>query len=106
MTIFNGGPASGKVMNLRRAPLFLRVTETGGKYDALDQLSDAPRPEEKLFAYRRVGEPGAIHIRARGGGGGFFALATYLLVTPQPADEAMRTATAWQAWCVARKDGK
>lgn len=105
MTIFNGGPANGKTMMLKRAPLYLRVTQAGVKFDALDQLEDTPRPAEKVFAYYRVKDAGSVHIHARRGAGGFYTLATYALLDPQPTDAQMRTNAAWREWCVAKQKG-
>lgn len=98
MTSFDNGPAKGQRLMLKRAPLFLRVVEAGGKFDALDQLADEPEAGERLFAYRRVGEVGMCHIH-RKGGGGWFTIANYALVAQQPDDATMRDTTAWRAWC-------
>lgn len=107
MTTFNNGPARGTVLRLHRAPFFLRVcvgpvlddTDHRTKIDALDQVNDAPRPHEQLFAYRLTAKPGMCHIRASQGQGGFFTLADYTLVDPQPAGGLMRNRKAWVAWC-------
>lgn len=48
MTRFTDGPAQGLVLMLRRAARFLRVVHDGKKFDALDQLNDRPRPEERI----------------------------------------------------------
>lgn len=84
---------------LRRAVKFLRVVESGGKFDALDQLTDTPRPEETIYAYEVVGEVGMMHLNKRGGGG-FYPIATYRLVTSQPTDAQMRRNDAWRDWCL------
>lgn len=47
MTTFIDGPAKGQTLMLRRNPVYLIVTEENGKFDALDQLEDAPKPTEK-----------------------------------------------------------
>lgn len=99
MTSFTNGPAQGQHLMLKRAPLFLRVVEAAGKFDALDQLSDEPESGERLFAYRQVGEPGMVHLNRGRGHGGFYTIATYTLVAPQPDDATMRDTAAWQAWC-------
>jgi len=58
MTTFEDGPAKGQHLSLQRAPKFLRVVEDGGKWDALDQPTDEPRPGETLYAYRISSEVG------------------------------------------------
>jgi hypothetical protein len=104
VTRFEDGPAKGTILQLHRAPFFLRVTESGGKFDALDQLEDTPRPDEKLHAYKAHGERGMCHIRASGGRSGFYAIATYKLVEPQPTDAQMRDNAAWSEWCHAQPE--
>jgi hypothetical protein len=103
MTRFEGGPAKGQTLMLRRAARFLRVTESAlpesgkTKWDALDQLDDQPMPDEKLHAYEIVGQPVMAFIdgtKCRGR----YAIATYRLVVPQPDDTSMRTTEAWHAW--------
>jgi hypothetical protein len=99
MTTFTNGPAKGRHLMLKRTPIFLRVTEAGGKWDALNEPEDTPLPEEKLHAYRLAGMPGQCHVNISGGRGGFFALAEYELVAIQPDDATMRDAAAWSRWC-------
>jgi hypothetical protein len=63
MTTFEDGPAKGQTLMLQRAPLFLRVViDPSGKVDALDQLTDKPASNEKIFAYVLTAEPGRFHI--------------------------------------------
>ncbi len=99
MTTFADGPAKGQNLSLQRAVKFLRVTEEGGKFDALDQPEDTPRPTEKLYAYRMARYDGMCHINRGGGRGGFYALALYQMVEPQPFDTIMRDNQTWAEWC-------
>lgn len=94
------GPAQGQRLYLRRAPLFLRVTndrpeagmfEMYGKWGALALVADVPGQHQLLFAYRRISNDG-----------GTYPTATYCLVADQPADEVMRDNDQWQAWCRAQ----
>lgn len=103
MTRFEGGPANGKNLMLKRipAPLFLRVTEKAGKFDALDQLTDEPEPGETLYVYRREGEPSWCHLNIAGGRGGFFQMATYRFVEQQPDQATLLETDLWRAWTVA-----
>lgn len=99
MTTFTDGPAKGQTLSLRRAPVFLRVTEAAGKFDALDQLEDTPEPHETLHAYVLASKPGSMHLCVRGknrAAGGFYPLATYKLVENPPTDAVMRA--QWRAW--------
>jgi hypothetical protein len=105
MTEFVDGPAAGQVLMLRRAPLFLRVTVNRygrEKYwDALDQLDDTPVPGEDLIAYRKVEDRGTVHLcRSPRRLSGWFAIAKYALIEPQPADRVMRITSAWRTWCL------
>lgn len=105
MTTFEDGPARGQHLGLRRAPFVIRVTEKDGAFDALDQADDEPFPGEKLFAYVQVGYPTVCHMRiAKPGRSGFYAIATYRLIDPQPVDAEMRENEAWTKWCHANAD--
>lgn len=99
MTFFQKGPADGQKLLLKRAAKFLRVTEEAGKWDALDQLEDTPRPAEKLHAYQIIGTPGSCHINMGRGRGGFYIVATYQFCEQQPTDEQMRDNKLWREWC-------
>lgn len=101
MTTFLDGPAIGQTLQLRRAPVYLRVTELLGAFDGLDQLADEPEPGETLHAYVLAEKPGAMHILVRGRcatGGGFWPIAKYRHVTDQPPQETMRDNALWRAW--------
>jgi hypothetical protein len=63
MIRFLDGPAEGVVLELRNAPEMLRVVrDPAGTWDALDAPGDEPRPDEKVFLYRRVRLIGFAHI--------------------------------------------
>jgi hypothetical protein len=100
MITFDDGPAKGQALMLHWMPRFLRVTQAGEKFDALEQPDDEPRRHETLFAYEITEQQGSCHIRASGGRGGFYPIGHYHLVTPQPSDAEMRTSKAWHQWCV------
>lgn len=102
MTKFRDGPAAGKVMMLRRSPKFLRVTEYGGAFDALDQTDDFPQSREKIYAYRLVATEGMVHVNFGRKGGGFYPISAYEFVPQQPDDSAMRYFENWKAWCRAQ----
>lgn len=99
MTRFVDGPANGQTMMLRRAPLFLRVTQLpSGKCDALDALEDKPMKDEAIFIYRREGEPTWMAIRP----GGVYRGGNYRLLAEQPTDEEVRTNERWAKWVTER----
>ncbi len=99
MIKFLDGPAAGKVLMLRRAPQFLRVTEKGGEFDALDMPADEPIDQEKLYAYRVAGP--IFHAFIDGTGcHGCFAVGEYRLVQFQPEDRVMRNVRHWHKWCL------
>jgi hypothetical protein len=110
---FLDGPASGQTLMLRRAPLFLRVCHDAGyakavckkgrqEWDALDELSDVPRPGEKLYVYVRESHAGPIYVlMSSRNGSGWYERATYKLHSEQPDDETMRRTSSWQAWAQA-----
>ncbi len=104
MVKFIDGPLDGVSLCLRRAPLFIRATVGNGcVFDALDQHSDEPGDDEQLYAYRRIGDAGSVHVNGgRRSVNGWYALATYRIVPEQPSDITMRNAKEWQRWTIAR----
>ncbi len=105
MAKFLDGPAGGVSLGCRRAPLLLRAVfnprARKAPWDALDLLEDAPKPHEKLTAYRRVSEPVRYHVLYGGSPrrGAWFTDADYRVVDPQPADEVLGDTNKWRAWC-------
>lgn len=97
------GPAAGQY-SVRRAPHFLRAVKSGATADLLDQLSDVPMPDERVYVYE------LDHAEPH------FDPDTYMRVNraflcPPPgatgtyrhrADvdgEQLRETPAWRAWC-------
>lgn len=99
MTRFTDGPAKDSTLMLKRAPFFLRVTESSGKFDALDQPGDTPNLDESLRAYKLTTEPAMCHVNMGRKGGGFYPLAEYRLIENQPPDDVMRDTKRWRVWC-------
>lgn len=99
MTRFLDGPAKGQTLMLKRAPVYLRVVrDAGGKWDALDQLTDAPALDEEIFVYVLDSHPGAAFIdgpKVRGR----YPIAAYRFIAPQPERHEVRDNGRWQAWC-------
>lgn len=98
MTHFADGPAKGQVLMLKRSVLFLRVTQAGGAFDALDRVEDSARPGETLFAYQNTGRMRGIACTR--GKGGCYPIAEYRLCPNQPEDAIMRDNAAWHGWCL------
>jgi hypothetical protein len=99
MTKFIDGPAIGKTLMLKRTPILLRVTELLGVFDALNELDDVARPEERLHCYVMSKYLGACHINRSGGRGGFYPIAEYKLREQPPTEVEMRDNAAWAKWC-------
>jgi len=101
MITFEDGPAAGVVLELRRAPPFLRVVidRKTGEVDALDQLDDRPRPGEEIHVYRRAGRARRYHVKAcRRSESGYVLQARYRQHEEQPADHVGRDCKSWQNW--------
>lgn len=99
---FIDGPAAGRFLRLRRAPLLLRVTQSReGEFDALDQPDDFANEDETLHVYVLTGAPQFVHIKAcRKSQSGWYATATYqLLKLEQPPQHVLRTNSLWRGWC-------
>lgn len=105
MTTIHDGPAQGAKLTLQRSPIFLRVVrKPGGEWDALDQLTDEPAPDEEIHVYRRIGEPTTAHIDGRDPKTGkrygrWMSFAEYRLHPEQPGDAQARLRSSWQEWC-------
>ena len=95
------GPAADETLALRRAPRLLRVVRSrNGKWDALDQLDDEPKPTETIFVYERMNIPRMGHMcMSPRSQSGWYAIANYRLFQDQPADEIMRDTQKWREWC-------
>lgn len=104
-TKFLDGPAAGVELSLGRTPVMLRVVQNrAGVWDALDQLNDEPKPQEKIYVYRVVPgtQSGMVHVQystGRGRRGQWMQGADYTALLEQPADEDVRTNDRWRAWC-------
>lgn len=107
MTQFIDGPAAGETLFLKRAPEFLRaVRNARGEWDALDQLGDTPASDETIVVYQLDGPTGWCHINRGRHGSGMFVTAQYRVLDPQPADDEVRSTTAWRTWAQDRFDAR
>lgn len=100
MTRFIDGPAEGKTLMLQRAPFFLRAVQSfDGSWDALDQLHDEPRIDERIVLYQLEGEPTWIHVcRSPRSQSGMYRGGTYRLASDPPGEATLRSRVAWQEW--------
>ena len=105
---FLDGPAQGTILDLRRAPLYLRVViNDAGVVDALDQTDDTPTATETIHVYPREGQAvtGFLDYRDRHGRrcGRPFATGDYRLHNVQPDDATARDTHAWREWASAQR---
>jgi hypothetical protein len=101
MITFQDGPAAEAKLFLQRAPYFLRVTDDGKKFDALDQPNDRPNENESLHCYRMSEFYGrAFYDGTRGGRrtGWSSMVAKYKYNEEQPPDATMRDNDLWVKW--------
>lgn len=97
MVTLRDGPAKGAVLPLRRAPNWLRVV-VGRKVDALDQIEDAPEPDEVVYVYELVeGTRSVVFVRP----GGRYAMGEYRYL-PDVDGEALRETDVWRQWTADR----
>lgn len=104
MTKFLNGPAAGKLLVLRFAPDFLRVTRrSDGEFDALDSPSDVAEDGETIFVYAKASQDSSgflDYTDKRGRRQGVqFTGATYRYLEAQPEDAVARDNGKWEAWC-------
>lgn len=100
MARFIDGPAAGVYLELRRAPIMLRVVCSGkGQWDALDQLDDLPLWNETVHVYRMRGDPITYHVcRSPRSKSGWHNDSEYVVWPTPPPDETLRDNAAWAAW--------
>lgn len=104
MMRFKDGPAAGVTLSCHgRTPLMLRVVQNSrGEWDALNEIEDTPKPDERIYVYIIASPPGWMHVsyrpRSRSYSG---STSEYKLWPEQPAEAHVRGNKAWQAWCAA-----
>ena len=99
MTTFQDGPAKGRTLALALSPKLLRVTECRGEFDALDRWEDEARPDEMVYAYVLAVHLGTCHINRGRKGSGWYQIAEYRMLHPQPPIAVMRSNVEWARWC-------
>lgn len=107
MIRFLDGPAAGVELQLRRAPLILRVVFNSRtkEWDALDQEHDRAKPHEQIFLYRGSSRPTPMLIRcSRPSRGGLYWTAEYRLWPAQPTDLELRDENEFNRWVLHNKE--
>jgi hypothetical protein len=97
MTTILDGPAAGQTFMLTRTPIFLRVTEKNGKWDALNETYDEALPGEKLHAYLLVAHHGYACVDGKNFRGRC-AMASYAYIDAQPTGDILRDNEQWAMW--------
>ncbi len=87
---FLDGPAAGEVLHLARAPRFLRITQNGPCFRALDGAGDEPEETELIYVYQIEGRPTECRRRA--------CQSSYHFFPEQPTDSRIRLTHAWRGW--------
>lgn len=82
------GPAAGEHLPIERAPRYLRVTQNGITFRALDQLDDEPEETEIIYVYHLTGSRSGIP--------------RYTYLPNQPADPLVRKDYEWRGWVTRR----
>jgi hypothetical protein len=97
---FFDGPTKGVRLNLKSAPVYLRVViNKNGVVDALDQKEDTPESDESIYAYRMVDGTNITTFLCGGKNGCCInKSALYKIVKDQPCDEVMRNLGMWIDW--------
>lgn len=104
------GPAAGQGFNCTRSPVLLRVVhdQKRDRWDALDQLGDAPTADELIYVYVMTSLLGHAFITCRGADGRRKgqrgAIAKYKLYDAVPSDHEARNTKAWRGWADAQSD--
>lgn len=108
LCFFSDNGVSCPSLQLRRAPMFLRVVydRKAKAWDALDQLDDEPKEDELIFAFQKT-DNGTVHVDKVVKGrrvGEWHHTAHYDLVQDQPDDYVMRDSKSWQEWALAESE--
>lgn len=105
MIAFQGGPADGVRLNLRRIVFFLRVVwNVAGEWDALDQPHDTVGDGETAHVYRHVKTTGTAFVdgvdpKTRRRTGWVEHSAVYEYHGIQPDQATLRDNAVWSKWC-------
>jgi len=87
-------------MAFSRFPLYLRVVvDDKGNVDVLDQLSDTPRDNETIHAYRMLLRAKNMGIACGRGGCKPIIDGAYRYIEVQPDDATMMDHARWAEWC-------
>lgn len=90
-------------VTLYRTPTLLRfVWKAVGKkieWDALDQLSDAPRYGESIIVAIKTHTEGAYHVKGAASVTGYYNNVHYVVYHTQPDYQTARDTNRWQEWC-------
>ena len=90
MPTFVLGPAQGEILEIERAPRFIRVCQNGPCFRVLDQPGHEPEETELIYVYQLEGRTTEEPDLA--------AAATYHYLPEQPADRTARSTPAWCGW--------
>lgn len=102
MSKFLNGPAAGKSLLHKRAPVMLRVVQDAdGNFDVLDMPEDEPQPDEAIFVYIAVPNTfSSGHVTRTPRSKSFwFNSNDYVLFDPQPENGEARHRESWERWC-------
>ncbi len=90
MPTFVLGPAQGENLEISRAPRFLRITQNGPCFRALDQPGHEPEETELIYVYQLQGRATEDPAIA--------AAAIYHYLPVQPTDKIIRRTPSWCGW--------
>lgn len=94
--VFLDGPAVGEILRITRAPGFLRVTQNGPCFRALDNPGDEPEETELIYVYENTGRITRDPVLAN--------RTTYRFLPIQPKDNRIRLTHAWRAWATSQAE--
>lgn len=92
--IFIDGPAVGEILPITRAPRFLRVTQNGPCFRALDQPGHEPEETELIYVYQLQGKPSEKPARANP--------PVYQYLPSQPMEKQIRRTPSWRGWTISQ----
>lgn len=99
LIVFADGPAAGQILYCGRTPYLLRVVNLGGVWDALDQIDDVAKADERIYLYRATGLPFTKERACRA-----VTAVEYGLLPLQPKGKTLRDNARFTEWCEQHKD--
>ena len=81
----------------------IRVVDSKGETDVLDQIEDTSNENEVVYIYKRQGSAGTAHVRGARNLSGWYAIGEYVWM-PAVNGQELRDNPTWQQWATSQAE--